>query len=448
MQRLTLRRRISISVVESNVNLEQDFIYLDVFPEMTFADVKALVEGDLKISPVAQHLSYQQNMITDDRKTIQELNIQEGDMLGLTVEDPAELERRRRSHQRPGPEAARPSQRSRGGEDPETLRLQLLGNAEHLNIIRESQPELAAAVADRERFHTLWDEYQRHLARMDAEKQAFIALLNADPMNIEVQRKMEEHIRMERVHENHQKAWEESPESFARVSMLYIEVQVNNHHMKAFVDTGAQSTIMSPSAAEACGIMRLIDKRYAGIAVGVGTAEILGKVHYADVQMGPYVLDSSFTVMEGKGVEFLLGLDMMKRHQMTVDLKENVLVVKDAKIPFLPESEIPDNMEQRMDELRKMRAATTVEPKSEATIATGSEQPPAKTAKTQASASQPPAQAPSSSLPQNPGAPAASRGPRPESIAKLTNMGFSRAEAIHALDAADGNEELAIASLL
>jgi DNA damage-inducible protein 1 len=351
-----------------------------------------------------------------------------------------------------------------------------------LEQVRREEPDLAAAATNRDEFHALWDRKQRHLAQVQAEKEAELALLNADPFNLEAQAKIEEMIRQERVAENVQKALQENPESFARVTMLYINVTVNNTPIKAFVDSGAQTTIMSPHAAQTCNIMRLIDRRFGGIARGVGTAEILGRVHSAEIQIGPYSLQSSFTVMEGKDVDLLLGLDMLKRHQMCIDLRENVLRVQDEKIPFLPENEIPKEHEEHMleDEPKiegpggmKVGARTgTVEQHGRPTPgnpgqAEGSaeragkarssddvsqqqqqQQQPSNQPPTTTHQAPPPAVAAPSAAAAAASAIPSSGSVSPVSIQKITDLGFTREEAIYALQQVGGNVDLAIGLLL
>jgi DNA damage-inducible protein 1 len=142
-------------------------------------------------------------------------------------------------------------------------------------------------------------------------------------------------------------AFDHLPEAFGRVTMLYVNIEVNGHAVKAFVDSGAQSTIMSMACAERCGITRLIDKRFSGQARGVGTANIIGRIHIAQMKFGNSFFPISITVLENNDVDFLFGLDTLRRYRCCIDLEKNVLRIDGVngqeEIPFLPENELPPN---------------------------------------------------------------------------------------------------------
>merc|ERR1712012_1531663 len=154
---------------------------------------------------------------------------------------------------------------------------------------------------------------------------------------------LEKEIEQKNIDHNMELAMEASPESFGTVIMLYINCKVNGHDVKAFVDSGAQATIMSQAAAERCGIMRLVDTRWAGIAKGVGTQKILGRVHMAQIQIEQEYLTSSFSILEAQPMDMLLGLDMLKKHQCTIDLRKNCLMIgtTGTETKFLSENELP-----------------------------------------------------------------------------------------------------------
>lgn len=125
-------------------------------------------------------------------------------------------------------------------QDAETMRLQTLGDPRLMaelqevwcfhtawfsnrsqNDLSQTQPELAtAAQSNPARFaellrHTRERQYNAALAQ-----QREIERLNADPFNVEAQRRIEEAIRQQAVLENMEHAIEYSPEAFGRVTML------------------------------------------------------------------------------------------------------------------------------------------------------------------------------------------------------------------------------------
>lgn len=92
---------------------------------------------------------------------------------------------------------------------------------------------------------------------------------------------------------------------------------------------GAQTTIMSAACAERVNIMRLVDTRWAGIAKGVGVQRIIGRIHMVQVAIENDYLTTSFSVLEEQPMDMLLGLDMLKRHQVTTFkqfLQENIYI--------------------------------------------------------------------------------------------------------------------------
>lgn len=234
---------------------------------------------------------------------------------------------------------------------------------------------------------------------------------------------------------------------FGRVHLLYVEVEVNGYKMKALVDSGAQATIMSPRCAEACGIMRLVDKRFAGVARGVGTATIIGRVHAAQIKIGTLFLPCSFTVMEGKTVDLLLGLDMLKRYQASIDLAKDKLIIQGVELPFLGEADIPKESEEALEEEPKVQGpgGTTIGQK------TGVVSPPPGSAAAGPSGSAPtPAPAPAAaSRPAASSAAPPAQPPRPQfpdaDIQSLMALGATRERAIRALHQTGGNVEYAAA---
>jgi len=339
--------RITISVVAPNHPLDQELLTFDLSPDLSLADLKGFVTAETGCPATDQKFYLNNQVLQGDQKSLQEVGINDGDMLALLLLPQQD------SRNPPPPQQQQQQQQSRQGgpsriglQEIETTRLSILGNPAAMVSIREQRPALAEAINDSNRFRDVWMEMVREDQNRERERQEQIRLLNEDPFNIEAQRKIEEIIRQESVQDNLTQAYEHNPEVFARVTMLYVPVEVNKHPVKAFVDSGAQTTIMSPSCAEACGIMRLIDRRYSGIAKGVGTAQILGRVHSAIITIGNSTISGSFTVMEGKDVDMLLGLDMLKRFQAVIDLRHNKLIFGDGnEVSFLGEADIPRSEE-------------------------------------------------------------------------------------------------------
>lgn len=297
---------------------------LDVDTSIELENVKAILEAEFAIAPENQQILFMGRVLPDDKRTLASYGIKDGDL--LVIHDTRAMN----------------TQNSEMSNLEEVMRQQILQSPSLQQNLRQHNPVLLdAALRSPQEFAQVITQQRAKVQEMQAAQEE---LFHSDPFDVEAQKKIEESIRQDRVAENLEHAIEFSPESFGNVSMLYVNLKVNGHPVKAFVDSGAQATIISPDCATRCGIMRLLDTRFAGVALGVGTAKILGRIHSTQIQLGSDLfLPCSFTVLEGRNVDMLFGLDMLKRYQASIDLKKNALIIQDREIPFLPEHEIPKN---------------------------------------------------------------------------------------------------------
>ncbi len=85
-------------------------------------------------------------------------------------------------------------------------------------------------------------------------------------------------------------------------------------HIKLLKDAGTNTFLNLANNLNR--LLHLLDDRFAGIAMGVGTSRILGRIHSTKMQIKETFFQCSITILEDDKVEFLFGLDMLKRHQV------------------------------------------------------------------------------------------------------------------------------------
>ncbi|PRT52392.1 DNA damage-inducible protein 1 [Wickerhamiella sorbophila] len=481
---------LTISFANSDVVLA-----VDVDPSMRVNDFKAYILNESGFPNDGVILFYRDERLGGS-KTLESYGIQEDDMiLASHIEGAGE----------------RAAQSAVDSQQVEQMRKAILYNPDLFSEFSDKMPELAQNIHDPQKFREAMESTQSaELAKV----------LNPD--SEEGQMRILEEINQAHVQSNLMQAMEEIPEAFAPVTMLYAPLYVNGHLVKALVDSGAQSTVMSPECAERCGIMHLLDKRMKGVAVGVGKATSIGRIHMAPIKVGSSFFPCSFTVLEGLPTDLLFGLDMLKHHQATIHFGQNKLLLGDEEVEFLPESEIPQfahpeaiplkvtapppAKQSLMPPENRVRRSSNPFTRSQEALSTsglqsGSSSGPAAglspgpfpgplsphpTGFGSGSAAGPPSAPPPSSvnarpnpssgppsgppsdrpppfsslLPSNPPSDTQSTfaagpptGPPPSGgfpeseIAKLTNLGFNRNEAINAMRQANGNVEMAGAIL-
>lgn len=352
--------------------LSDEIFSLDVSEDLELENFKAFCEIESGISARELMVLHEGRPLLDDKRTLKQHGIKEGDVVLLqhmhglsnpghqtggglgfvpdidfgSITIPGSSLTSSNVAQANSAELRSPGASSSSGQsedDPAFIRDMFLANPDQLALLKQNNPRLADALltGDFAKFTSILREQQKERAERERMK---IRMMNAHPFDVEAQRLIADEIRLRNIESNMEAAMEYNPESFGQVIMLYINCKVNGHPVKAFIDSGAQTTIMSQACADRCNIVRLVDTRWAGVAKGVGMQKIIGRVHLGQIQIEDVFLTSSFSILEDQPMDMLLGLDMLKRHQCCIDLKRNVLVIgtTQTETSFLSESELPD----------------------------------------------------------------------------------------------------------
>ncbi|CAF3250242.1 unnamed protein product [Rotaria socialis] len=306
-----------------------DLLTIEIASDLTIKDLKGVIESESDFGMKAEEMNlyYDGKLLTNENRTLDQANLKDYDLITC---------RRILSNVPSSAEGGTGMRLSLNPHNPQQLFNELRSNPAVLEQIRRSNPQLVNAVEQND-MNAFMQYIVSRLAPQQMHRPTELDLL--DPT---IQRRIEEAINMGNVLDNMEHAYEHAPEFFGHVLMLYINCKINGHPVKAFVDSGAQMTIMSKICAERCGIMRLIDIRFNGIAKGVGTQKILGRIHLAQLEVEKQFFATSLAVLEDQSIDMLIGLDMLRRHRCVIDLDKNVLRIENSvETSFLSESELP-----------------------------------------------------------------------------------------------------------
>ncbi|KAL9319962.1 hypothetical protein ACSQ67_011801 [Phaseolus vulgaris] len=406
---------------------DEQILTLDVDPHESVENVKALLEVETSVALQQQQLLFNGKEVRNSEK-LSALGVKDDDLLMMVSGAGAA------SAASSGSTNDLSLNTDGSAVNPSAFQQHIRRDSNLMGQLFQSDPELAQAILgnDLNRLQEVLRLRHHQRDELKRQKEEELALLYADPFDVEAQKKIEAAIRQKGIDENWAAALEHNPEAFARVVMLYVDMEVNGVPLKAFVDSGAQSTIISKSCAERCGLLRLLDQRYRGIAHGVGQSEILGRIHVAPIKVLTDLVDNfvllklwigsifypcSFLVLDSPNMEFLFGLDMLRKHQCIIDLKESVMRVGggEVSVPFLQEKDLPSRF---LDEERASGSGGQ--------ITSGSNNPP--------TGGHPSGGASSDK---------AKDSEFEAKVAKLVELGFGRNAVVEALQLFNGNEEQA-----
>lgn len=123
-------------------------------------------------------------------------------------------------------------------------------------------------------------------------------------------------------------------------ALLYVPCIINSRMVEMMVDSGSQTSVISSSMMRQLNLQNRLDTRYQGVAAGVGSASILGRIDNCPVLIGDGVeFKLYFLVIDVPHDMMILGIDQLRRFKCLISLEKNVLIFGGQgglEVPFLP----------------------------------------------------------------------------------------------------------------
>jgi hypothetical protein len=141
----------------------------------------------------------------------------------------------------------------------------------------------------------------------------------------------------ELINESIMRAYNDIPHSLIATKCIYINGKINGYDIKFLFDTGASKSILSNNFIVACELEYLVDTSFKGKLAGAGTCEMIGKVHYIEVDIGGYIFPCNFGVADHNiHVNAILGIDVMRYLGLNINFNKKHISIDNDKIiiPF------------------------------------------------------------------------------------------------------------------
>lgn len=296
---------------------------LDVEDTTKIDIIKLKISAQRNINYNLIKLFFNNNLLKDEKKTLKQLGVKNNDLITIMIK------------QKQNKNQNQNNQFQNLEKDVQSV-VNNSKNPKFLDNLLNKDEELASAVLKNDRQAikkilakrkglkipqnpTQAPNYQNNQSNLSPENYIY----NNDISN---QKKIEEYITKKRLDDLYAETYENYPELLIPTQMLFIEGSINKYKTDIFVDTGAQTTIISQNFAEKADLMQFVDRRHATQIVGVGTQRSVGKIWKVQLEIKGRFFVLTATVLKNFGHDVLLGLDMMKRHHCVIDLSKRILV--------------------------------------------------------------------------------------------------------------------------